>query len=327
MSSPVDRSRCSSTTRRSTRTRIGLTAYGPSRGALDPDIGHRVDRLLYPELVPGLRPLRYTEWSATPTPVSPDALRKILARLDRSPGWLADASPGSVGVVVGHQLSGHGLLDPADEQVNDLALIRTAAARPGVLRVVYKVPSAAAGGAARLTALARRQGLDVALQLDPQLPETWFGHSSVGFVGSCLGDPPATAHGVYCLPVRTTGADRVLAGLRSVAHGLRVPLLLADQLYGDLAGTRSTDELTVLVRAVAYAMQPAMYARYGFAAAQIATAEPDLLPRYLPASRLHALGLSGSLGRTGALGLRSASRLITRRLRRRPRSPDSSPTA
>ena len=294
----------------------GLTAYGPSRAAVDAEIGHRVDRLIYPELVPGLRPLLYREWSATPTPVSPDALRKVLARIDRSPGWLADAEPGSVGVVLGHHLSGLELLDQGDEQAIDLTLIRTAAARPGIGRVVYKVPAAAAGCAAGLTALTRRQGLEVSLQVDPQLPETWFGHRSIGFVGSCPGNPLATAHGLYGLPVRAAGPERVLAGLRSVAHGLRVPLLLADQLYGDLAGTRSTDELTVLVRAVAYAMQPAVYARYGFAAAQIATAEPDLLPRYLPASRLHALGLSGSLGRTGAIGLRSVSRLLTRRLRR-----------
>ena len=177
----------------------GLTAYGPSRAAVDAEIGHRVDRLIYPELVPGLRPLLYREWSATPTPVSPDALRKVLARIDRSPGWLADAEPGSVGVVLGHHLSGLELLDQGDEQAIDLTLIRTAAARPGIGRVVYKVPAAAAGCAAGLTALTRRQGLEVSLQVDPQLPETWFGHRSIGFVGSCPGNPLATAHGLYGL--------------------------------------------------------------------------------------------------------------------------------
>ena len=288
----------------------GLSAYGPSRAELEPATRDRLDRLIHPELVPGLRPLFSDEWPATSTAVSSDALRKMLARIDHSPDWLADAEPGSIGVVLGHHLAGLELLSATDEKAIDLALLQIGAARPGIRRLVYKVPSTAAGSAAALTAAARRQGLDVSLRLDPQLPETWFGHAAVGFVGSCAGNPLATARGLYGLPVRAVGPERVLAGLGTVAHGLRVPLLLADQLYGDRAGTRSTDELGVLVRAVAYAMQPVGYARYGYAAAQIATAEPDLLPRYLPASRLHALGLSGSLG------LRSASRLISRRLRR-----------
>lgn len=289
----------------------GLSAYGPGRAEPENGIAERIDRLIHPELVPGLRPLVRGAWAAAPTPVSPDAMRKVLARIDHSPGWLTDAEPGSIGVVLGHHLAGLELLPAADEKSVDLALLQIGAARPGIRRLVYKAPSTAAGSAAALTALARRQGMDVSLQLDPQLPETWFGHAAVGFVGSCLGHPLATAHGLDGLPVRALGTERVMAGLGTVAHGLRVPLLLADQLYGDQAGTRSTDDLGVLVRAVAYAMQPAGYARYGYAAAQVATAEPDLLPRYLPASRLHALGLSGSLGLRS-----SASRLISRRLRR-----------
>src|SRR6478609_3466369 len=63
----------------------GLMSYGPTRHALAPAIGARLDRLLYPDLVPGLRPVLHSEWGVRPTRISADAMRKVMARVHRSP--------------------------------------------------------------------------------------------------------------------------------------------------------------------------------------------------------------------------------------------------
>src|SRR6185312_1208509 len=71
----------------------GLMSYGPTRTALAPAIGVRLDRLLYPDLVQGLRPVLHGEWGVRPARISADAMRKVLARIDRSPSWLSHAAP------------------------------------------------------------------------------------------------------------------------------------------------------------------------------------------------------------------------------------------
>ncbi len=289
----------------------GLMSYGPTRTPLAPAIGARLDRLLYPDLVPGLRPVLHSEWGVTPTRISPDAMRKVLARLDRSPTWLTDARPGSVAVVLGQYLADLGVLTSAEERHLELGMLKAAADRPGIERLVFKAHPAASVQASALGADAARRGLDVVVHTDPQLAETWFGHPAVDFVGGCFSTGLATAHRLYNLPIRSTGTQLVLRRLAPVANSNRVPLLLADQLFGDPPRVLDTEQLAVLVKAVTYAMQPTAYRRFQSAASEIATADPALLPRYVPRSRLAALGL------IGPAGLRRASRVVPRKLRRR----------
>ncbi len=294
----------------------GLMSYGPTRTALVPAIGARLDRLLYPDLVPGLRPVLHSEWGIRPTRISADAMRKVLARIDRSPSWLSQAEAGSVAVVLGQYLSDLGLMSSTEERDLELGMLQAAAVRPGVRRLVFKAHPAASVRASELAALAAGHGLDVTVHADPQLAETWFGHPAVGFVGGCFSTGLATAARLYNLPVRSTGTELVLGRLTPVANSNRVPLLLADQLYGDgqyadQDQSPGVDRLAVLVKAVTYAMQPTAYRRFQSAASEVATADPALLPRYVPRSRLAALGL------IGPAGLRRASRVVPRRLRRR----------
>ena len=289
----------------------GLTGYGPTTRALTPAVGARLDRLIHPDLVPGLRPVSYSEWAVTPTAVPPDALRKVLALIDRSPEWLLDAEPGSVGIVLGQQLAARGLLTVAEEHELTLTLLRDATRQHGVTRLVFAADPADATRADELAVLAAGLGLDVRVELGRRPSQTWLSHPGVGFVGGCLAAELAFAARLYELPVRSVGAERALDGLEPVVTGDRVPLVLSDQLYGDRRGSLDVVELAVLVKAVTYAMQPNAYRRFQFAAAEVATADPTLLPRYLPMGRLLALGL------TGAVGLRPASRMVPRSVRRR----------
>jgi len=314
----------------------GLMSYGPTRTPLPPAIGARLDRLLYPDLVPGLRPVLHSEWGVRPTRISADAMRKVMARVHRSPVWLSQAEPGSVAVVLGQYLSDLDLVSPAEERDLELEMLQAAAARDGIARIVFKAHPATSTRSLDLATQAAGRGLDVTVHTDPQLVETWFGHPAVGFVVGCFSTGLATAARLYDLPVRSIGTELVLSRLAPVANSNRVPLLLADQLYGDRHdrdrhgrdrhgrdrhgrdrhggdrnGSLDADRLAVLVKAVTYAMQPTAYRPFQAAASEIATADPPLLGRYVPRSRLAALGL------IGPAILRRASRVVPRRLRRR----------
>ena len=46
----------------------GLMGYGPTRSAVPPQVGTRVQRVLHPDLVPGVRPLLLREFAVEPVP-------------------------------------------------------------------------------------------------------------------------------------------------------------------------------------------------------------------------------------------------------------------
>lgn len=289
----------------------GLAAYGPIRGPLAGGLDGRVDRLLHPDLVPGLRPVLGSGSAARRTPISTDAVRKATDRLATRSEPVAGAEAGSVGLVLGHYLSALGALDAADEERLNLEAA-LAVRELGAARIVFAAPAGQPSTVASLARRAAELGLELEVRFDQRSVESWLADPAVGFVAGCFPNGLSAADRLYGHAVRAVGVERVLHELQPAASGSRIPLALADQLYGERRGTLDVERLGVLVRAITYAMQPSTFRRYQYAAAEIATADPALLPRYLPAGRLLALGLAGPAGLRPA-----AARLVPRRLRRR----------
>jgi hypothetical protein len=290
----------------------GLRDYAPTAELSPERFAGRLDRLLYRELVPGLPPLVHGQWGVRPTPISPDAMRKVLARLERTPPWLPEAEPRSVGLVIGQDLADRGLLTPSLERAVFGRVIQDAAARPGVGKVVFVIDPDRPGQAEAVVSDAARHGLAVSLHRSAEPPESWFAHPAVGFVGGCFHDALVSAARLYGLPVEAIGVDQVIRRLPTVEDSDRIVLVLVDQLCGDprpadpwssaLDGPSDSavnvDGLGLVLKSVAYGMRPTGCRRYQSAASHVATADPTLLPRYLPRARLVALGLAGLPGLT-----------------------------
>jgi hypothetical protein len=59
----------------------GLMSYGPTRNTLSAQIGMRLERVLHPDLVPGVRPLLLREFGVRPVLISTESFHKVVAAI------------------------------------------------------------------------------------------------------------------------------------------------------------------------------------------------------------------------------------------------------
>lgn len=286
----------------------GLMSYGPTRGAIDPSIGARIERLLYVDLVPGLRPLLLAEFGVGPEVVPTEVFRGTLGDVARDVGDVdVDGSANAPALLLGQYLSAIDVLSAHEEQSLHLRMLRGAAGL-GHTDVVFKPhPSAPPGWTRALEREAARLGVAFRTLDTPVLAEVVYQRLRPALVVSCFSTALFTASRLYGLPVARIGTELLLERLTPYQNSNRVPMTVVDVLLPDLEDPDAVaswrfpgagevrDTLGDLVRAVGYVMQPRHH--------------PDLRPtaerylagqlnahtwRYFKRRRLTALALPGA---------------------------------
>ncbi|WP_031032300.1 polysialyltransferase family glycosyltransferase [Streptomyces albus] len=301
----------------------GLMSYGPTRNKLDPLVGGRVRRLLHPDLVPGLAPLLLTEFGVPAEVVPGDAFRAVLAELARDLPPSADGVPEGGALLLGQYLSALDILTDDEEEALHLRMLRRAAAR-GHREVVFKPhPVAPARFARALEKEAGELGVTLTVLSEPVLAEALYERVRPALVVGCFSTALLTAARLYGLPVARVGTDMLLERVTPYENSNRVPVTLVDALVPELDGDQegftplSGPELTGLVRAVGFCMQPQVLSGLRQEAERYLAAHlSPATRRYFKRRRLTALALPGAVPRQFAFVPRSpAVRRVARRAR------------
>ncbi|MEV4919998.1 alpha-2,8-polysialyltransferase family protein [Streptomyces tirandamycinicus] len=325
----------------------GLMSYGPTRNKIDPLVGERVRRLLHLDLVPGLTPLLLEEFGARPETVPTEAFTKVVAELadpadpadhaalaelaePDAAGSTADASdrasdgssdrPGEQpALLLGQYLASLGILTAEEEEALHLRMVRGAVAH-GHRRLVFKPhPVAPAAWSRALEREAEKLGAELTVLDRPVLAEVLYRQLRPALVVGCFSTALLTASTFYGIPVARVGTEPLLDRLKPYQNSNRVPVTLVDALVPDLESGRpgaprpADGELSGLVRAVGFAMQPQIRADLRPAAeAYLAARLKDGNARYFKRRRLTVLGLPGGL----PVPRHDAIRRVARRVRR-----------
>ncbi|MCX5399298.1 polysialyltransferase family glycosyltransferase [Streptomyces sp. NBC_00102] len=287
----------------------GLMSYGPTRNKIDPLIGTRVRRLLHLDLVPGLEPVLLSEFGVKPEIVRTEAFRKVLGELsDAAPSVPAVESPA---LLLGQYLSALGLISAAEEEELHLRMMRGAVAL-GHTRLVFKPhPTAPAQWSQAMREQAGKLGaeltvLDDGLLTAPVLAEVLYERMRPALVVGCFSTALLTASAFYGLPAARVGTELLLERLTPYENSNRVPVTLVDALLPELTDTEavkagrpgegSETEISALVRAVGFAMQPKIYpALRSQAEAYLSARLNRTTWRYFKRRRLTSLGLPGGV--------------------------------
>ncbi|MFB7089563.1 polysialyltransferase family glycosyltransferase [Streptomyces sp. NPDC056296] len=304
----------------------GLMSYGPTPDKVPPLVGTRIDRLLYPDLVPGLVPLLLTEYGVPPQPVPAEAVAKILGELAEDDGESPSPAGEQPALLFGQCLSALDVLTAAEETELHVSMVR-GAAELGHRYVVFKPhPAAPALRSPALEEEASRLGVRLTV-LDPAVPdETAVQRLRPALAVGCVSTGLLTAASLYRVPAARAGTGTVLARLDPYENELRVPLTVVDALLPDV-GDRSAvagpgfpseervAELGALLQAVAFAMRPRVLASLRAAAEEYLAHRLDAHSwRYFKRRRLTALGLPGGVPARLAFLPRNA---VVRRVARR----------
>ncbi|MET8024417.1 alpha-2,8-polysialyltransferase family protein [Streptomyces avermitilis] len=303
----------------------GLMSYGPTRNKIDPLVGTRVTRLLHLDLVPGLKPLLLTEFGVEPEIVPTDAFSKVLGELVDT----GDALPAidEPALLLGQYLSALGILTAEEEENLHVRMLK-GAIELGHTRVVFKPhPTAPARWSRLLEREAEKLGADLTVLDTPVLAEVLYQRMRPALVVGCFSTALLTASALYGLPVARIGTESLLDRLTPYENSNRVPVTIVDALLPLLTDRAAVTEqrqgldvedLTCLVRAVGYAMQPKIYPDLRPAAERYLTRQ--LTPhtwRYFKRRRLTSLALPGAVPAQLAFIPRNAT---VRRVARRARS-------
>ncbi|MFJ9249285.1 polysialyltransferase family glycosyltransferase [Streptomyces sp. NPDC101776] len=284
----------------------GLISYGPTRDKIDPLVGTRIERLLHLDLVPGLTPLLLTEFGVPPELVPTEAFLKVLGELSASEEQLP-AVAGQPALLLGQYLAALGILTDQQEEELHLRMVRGAVAL-GHRTLVFKPhPVAPSRWSRLLEDEARKLGAQLTLLDRPVLAEVAFQQLRPALVVGCFSTALFTAAGLYDLPVARVGTDTVLARLTPYQNSNRVPLTIVDAVLPDLGDKKAVtawrmpspervEELSGLLRAVGFAMQPKIYPRLREDAERyLSTHLNPHTWRYFKRRRLTALALPGAV--------------------------------
>ena len=146
----------------------GLMGYGPTRSAVPAQVGTRVQRVLHPDLVPGVRPLLLREFAAEPVPIAPESFRKVLAALRVEAGPADLARPvGPTAVLLAQDLTAPSLLTKDEERRLHLEMVEETVAA-GYADLVFKPPpSGPAGPTGPLVRRAEELGARLTVREEP----------------------------------------------------------------------------------------------------------------------------------------------------------------
>ncbi|HYP44536.1 MAG TPA: polysialyltransferase family glycosyltransferase [Propionibacteriaceae bacterium] len=290
----------------------GLMSYGPTRSKLPLLVTSRIERLLHLDLVPGLTPVLLTERGVRAQTISTSAFRRVVAEMGTAPPVLTSATE-PVAVVLGQYLSSLGILTAQEETELHLEMVRGAVGVGYRLLVFKPHPSAPPVLVEPLLAEAARLGVSLTVFNSPELVETWFSCDRVGCVIGCFSTALMTAATVYGVPAARVGTELVLERLRPYQNSNRIPATIIDAALppvSQLAMSNGTvnpatapgsqdgaelADLTRLVQAVSYCMQPVRYPELRPVARALLACRFSTLRRYFKRRRLTKLDLPGRL--------------------------------
>lgn len=274
----------------------GLMSYGPTRNKIDPLVGERVRRLLHLDLVPGLAPLLLAEFGAVAETVPTEAFTKVVDEL------AGPAAPQEEpALLLGQYLAALSLLTPEEEGELHLRMVRGAVAR-GHRRLVFKPhPTAPDAWSRALVREAEALGAELTVLDRPVPAEVLYRELRPALVVGCFSTALLTASAFYGIATARVGTRTLLARLSPYQNSNRIPVALVDALVpaledGEETAPMTTEELTGLVAAVGFAMQPKIRADLRAAAVRHLSGPSAARTRYhFTRRRLTSLGLPGGL--------------------------------
>lgn len=288
----------------------GLMTYSPTRRELPLQLTQRLTGLVHLDLVPGLRPQMLTEHGVTQRSVPLRGLRTVLDEVSAGPGVAAGAVEQGDGrptaLVLGQYLGSLGLVTPAEETELNRSLVLEAARRGAEVCVVKPHPAAPPLRTIELAETAREARVELVIDTSSEVAELIMCRRKPHWVISCFSTGLSTARFLLGLEAVAVGTATLLARLTPYENSNRIPLVLADALFGSggfaapsLAhGSDRLPDLQRLVDSVAYCMQPALHPELAGPTADFLgrlSAEPTTLTRYVTRRRLTLLGLPGAL--------------------------------
>ena len=271
----------------------GLMSYGPTRNKILSEVGSRIERLIHLDLVPGLVPLLLEEFGVRREIIPTEIFTGVL-------GELAEGAPlpetsERFALLLGQYLSPLGLISVAEEEKLHVEMLEAAAAR-GFRNAVFKPhPTAPSELAGPLLARAVELGVQVEVFTEPVLAETLFDRCSIGLVVGCFSTALMTAQSCYDLDVVRVGTESLLKKLKPYANSNRIPLVIIDSVVAapDAPARFTVAELSRLVEAVGFVMQPEVLSHRRSIAADWLWEHGERESRFFPEVRLGELELPG----------------------------------
>ena len=302
----------------------GLMSYGPTRNKIDPLIGTRVDRVLHLDLVPGLKPMLLTEFGVPAEVVPTAAFTKVLSELAPSGDTLPQIEEPAM--LLGQYLSALGILSPEQEEDLHVRMLK-GAVELGHTKVVFKPhPSAPARFVRTLEQEAERLKVDLTVLDTTVLAEVLYQKMRPALVVGCFSTALLTASALYGLPTARVGTDTLLDKLTPYENSNRVPVTVVDALLPSLTDRKAVEEqralltvgeLTELLRAVGFAMQPKIHPQLRQETERYLTKHlNDTTIRYFKRKRLTSLALPGGVpAQLGFLPRNATVRRMARKAR------------
>lgn len=309
----------------------GLMTYSPIRSVLPRQLTERVERVVHPDVVPGVVPLVYAETGAPRVPVAAEAFAAVLreageAQPDAALDALA-ADGARTALVIGQYLSSLGLVSVAEEgrMLRDMV---DRAVDAGAERVVFKPhPSAPPALADALEARARDRGAAFAMYTADAPAEHVADRLAATDVVAGFSTALPTVRALFGTRIHAVGTRTVLDRLTPYENSNRIPATIVDALTRD--GWDAPGRMQQLVDTVGYAMQPSIVGHLRPRAIELIGALPaSERERYVSPERLRALDLPGApeptrlqraLEPAGGVGRLEELRLTVAGARRRAR--------
>lgn len=277
-----------------------LAAHGPTATRLEGLAGTRVRRILHPDLLPGLRPLVFSEFGPAVEVVPKQQLVRVLDVMAAATP-AAGPGPGRPAVLLGQPLAALGLLTPAQEAELYARMVH-GAVRLGHRQLVFAPhPAAPARWGRFLEEEAAAAGAQLTVADGHGAVETLYASLEPALVVGCCSTALFTAAALYGIRVARTGTTALLtAAGQPYDMPLRMQLTLADallpELGGPVGGAGEAGGVGALRDAVAFCLAPKAYPglRTGAEAYLSAHLGTRTAP-YFRRRRLAALTLPGGL--------------------------------
>ncbi|WP_411732216.1 polysialyltransferase family glycosyltransferase [Paeniglutamicibacter sp.] len=237
----------------------GLMSYGPTRSKLPQHMLQRLRETIHIDLVPGLEPMLLLEAPVQRKVLGLESLAAVFAELAAAVDPAGLDLPQRAALVVGQYLGSLGILDTATELELHHGML-LAARDAGASSVVFKPhPSAGPTAALQLRARAESLGLEFRILETNLLAETVITLMKPLVVISCFSTALLSAKYMLGTPVVAVGTGELLQELSPYQNSNRIPVSIVDALLVQELQTPAdagvNDELSPLLRAVAYCMQ------------------------------------------------------------------------
>ncbi|WP_298967030.1 polysialyltransferase family glycosyltransferase [uncultured Roseibium sp.] len=243
----------------------GLMTFGPTRNRLPANIGSRIKKVFYLDLIPGLKPNLLREFGVTTTALNCDRLLELInsisqLRLSKDSSKNFDGCP----VVLGQYISGLGLCTNEEEIDLYFQAIKKSFELGGRKRVFFKPhPTFSSGLLHRLEAKLNKQAIEFSFLNSLHIFEELLLHSKPLFIVSVFSTGLATANRLFGIPCYSFRTEYFLDKLTPYENSNRIPAALIGMVFDDIETGRTTSKqqtLQTAIDVIAASMQPEILA-------------------------------------------------------------------